>query len=345
MASPSREPRRSATRRPPLQWAITAAALVAKDPQGRGTAVANPAAPRRSATIDSTRPRHRHGVRVPGASPRRPASPAGRRHRRPGPHLGAGSPARSGPCTAAVAGRPVASWPSQSGMSGHHGNRRRVLCHRAGVRGRGPLHYQQGEQQPSASSSGDDGDSVHGGSLRRLIGPRLDLDEPQRVACSVDAADVTNLRCRACALALRSYPWPCLQSPRTHGPQRTAHVQTHHASPTCRNITAEREGRDPGAGAALHPQVPRQDHRHQVRRQRDDRPGAAAGLRRRRGAAQAGGHEPGGGARRRPADRGRARPASARRARSSRACASPTRRRWKSSSGCWPARCSRTSWA
>jgi hypothetical protein len=30
---------------------------------------------------------------------------------------------------------------------------------------------------------------------------------------------------------------------------------------------------------------------------------------------------------------------------SSRACASPTPKPWKSSSGCWPARCSRTSWA
>ena len=64
-----------------------------------------------------------------------------------------------------------------------------------------------------------------------------------------------------------------------------------------------RQGRDPGPGAALHPQVPRQDHGHQVRRQRHDRPGAAAGLCRGRGAAQAGRHEPGGGARRRPADR------------------------------------------
>jgi hypothetical protein len=35
----------------------------------------------------------------------------------------------------------------------------------------------------------------------------------------------------------------------------------------------------------------------------------------------------------------------ARRALSSRACASPTRRRWRSWNGCWPARCSRTSWA
>jgi acetylglutamate kinase len=35
----------------------------------------------------------------------------------------------------------------------------------------------------------------------------------------------------------------------------------------------------------------------------------------------------------------------AKKATSSRACASPTRKRWKSSSGCWPARCSRTSWA
>ena len=64
-----------------------------------------------------------------------------------------------------------------------------------------------------------------------------------------------------------------------------------------------RPGRDPGPGAALHPQVPRQDPGHQVRRQRHDRPGAAARLRRRRGAAEAGGHEPHRRARRRPADR------------------------------------------
>ena len=70
---------------------------------------------------------------------------------------------------------------------------------------------------------------------------------------------------------------------------------------------AARQGRDPGAGAALHPQVPRQDDRHQVRRQRDDRPGAAAGLRRGRRAAEAGRHEPGRRARRRAADRGGAR--------------------------------------
>ena len=69
-----------------------------------------------------------------------------------------------------------------------------------------------------------------------------------------------------------------------------------------------RQGRDPGPGAALHPQVPWQDHGHQVRRQRHDRPRAAGRLRRGRGAAQAGGHEPGGGARRRPADRDGAQP-------------------------------------
>ena len=106
---------------------------------------------------------------------------------------------------------------------------------------------------------------------------------------------------------------------------------------------AARQGRDPGPGAALHPQVPRQDDRHQVRRQRDDRPGAAAGLRRGRRAAEAGRHEPGRRPRRRAADRGGARQDRQEGRSSSRACASPTTRRWRSSSGCSPARCSRTS--
>ena len=44
--------------------------------------------------------------------------------------------------------------------------------------------------------------------------------------------------------------------------------------------------RDPARGAPVHPGVPRQDGRHQVRRRGDDRPGAARGLRARRRAAQ-----------------------------------------------------------
>jgi acetylglutamate kinase len=42
------------------------------------------------------------------------------------------------------------------------------------------------------------------------------------------------------------------------------------------SATSPRQGRNPGPGAALHPQVPRQDHGHQVRRQRHDRPGLQA---------------------------------------------------------------------
>ena len=44
--------------------------------------------------------------------------------------------------------------------------------------------------------------------------------------------------------------------------------------------------RHPARGAPVHPGVPRQDGRHQVRRRGDDRPGAARGLRARRRAAQ-----------------------------------------------------------
>ena len=63
------------------------------------------------------------------------------------------------------------------------------------------------------------------------------------------------------------------------------------------------EGADPRRGAALHPALPRQGHRHQVRRQRDDRACAQGGLRARRRHAEARRHEPGDRPRRRPADR------------------------------------------
>ena len=107
---------------------------------------------------------------------------------------------------------------------------------------------------------------------------------------------------------------PCSHTPpRRPGP---AHRRTRSLA-----HRAARQGRNPGPGAALHPQVPWQDHGHQVRRQRHDRPGAAGRLCRGRGAAQAGGHEPGGGARRRAADRDGAEAGWARRASSSRACA------------------------
>jgi hypothetical protein len=50
----------------------------------------------------------------------------------------------------------------------------------------------------------------------------------------------------------------------------------HHARhPTAFPGHPARQGRNPGPGAALHPQVPRQDHGHQVRRQCDDRSGVA----------------------------------------------------------------------
>ena len=98
---------------------------------------------------------------------------------------------------------------------------------------------------------------------------------------------------------------PRIRIPPPHRGCRDDPADTLQRAPARPHLAA-RQGRDPVAGAALHPPLPRQDHRHQVRRQRHDRPGAAAGLCRGRGAAQAGGHEPGGGARRRPADRGRA---------------------------------------
>src|SRR5207302_11188059 len=67
------------------------------------------------------------------------------------------------------------------------------------------------------------------------------------------------------------------------------------------------EGAHPGRGAALHPALPRQDHRGEVRRQRHERRGAEGWLRTRRSAAQARRHEPGSGARRRAPDRAAAR--------------------------------------
>ena len=58
-------------------------------------------------------------------------------------------------------------------------------------------------------------------------------------------------------------------------------------------------GRDPARGAAVHPGVPRQDRRHQVRRRGDARGGPARGVRDRRRAAQVRRPQPGDRARRR----------------------------------------------
>ena len=101
--------------------------------------------------------------------------------------------------------------------------------------------------------------------------------------------------------------------------------------------------RHPARGAAVHPRVPRQDGRDQVRRRGDDRPAAEGGVRARRRAAQVRRHEPGvvhgggpeitalhGAAR--PARAVRRRPARVRRGRPSRS------RRW-----CSSARSTRTS--
>ena len=63
------------------------------------------------------------------------------------------------------------------------------------------------------------------------------------------------------------------------------------------------EGADPRRGAALHPALPRQDDRREVRRQRDDRAAAEGRVRARRRHAEAGRHEPGDRPRRRAADR------------------------------------------
>ena len=63
------------------------------------------------------------------------------------------------------------------------------------------------------------------------------------------------------------------------------------------------EGRNPVRGVAVYPALPRQDHRREIRRQRDGRPGPEGSLRARRRAPQAGRHEPGRRPRRRSADR------------------------------------------
>ena len=69
------------------------------------------------------------------------------------------------------------------------------------------------------------------------------------------------------------------------------------------------QGRHADRGAALAGPLPRRHRGGQVRRQRDDRPGVAAGLRRRHGLPALRRPQAGGGARRRPADLGDARPA------------------------------------
>ena len=104
-----------------------------------------------------------------------------------------------------------------------------------------------------------------------------------------------------------------------------------------------RRRRHPARGAPVHPGVPRQDGRHQVRRRGDDRPGAARGLRPRRRAAQVRRPEPDHRPRRRAGDHRLHEARSTCRSSSSAACASATprpsrSRRWSSS-----ARSTRTS--
>ena len=82
---------------------------------------------------------------------------------------------------------------------------------------------------------------------------------------------------------------------------------TERASVRARGPEADRQGRGPDRGAALHPALPRQDHRHQIRRPRHDRRGPARVLRGGRGAAQVHRAQAGDRARRRPADRAHAR--------------------------------------
>eukprot|EP00257_Ricinus_communis_P012463 XP_002534897.2 uncharacterized protein LOC8272894 [Ricinus communis] len=77
------------------------------------------------------------------------------------------------------------------------------------------------------------------------------------------------------------------------------------AEPVARIARDDHQGADPGRSTPLHPQFPRQDHRHQIRRQRDDRRAPEARFRPRRHPAEAGRHEPGRRARRRSADRQR----------------------------------------
>ena len=122
---------------------------------------------------------------------------------------------------------------------------------------------------------------------------------------------------------------------RVRDDQRGLHdVSTTHA-------TARR--RHAARGAALHPRVPRQDRRHQVRRRGDDRPGAARGVRARRRAAQVRRAQPDRRARRRPRHHRLHGAARACRSSSSAACASPTRRRSRSRRWCSSARSTRTS--
>ena len=78
-----------------------------------------------------------------------------------------------------------------------------------------------------------------------------------------------------------------------------------------RTLSRSRKAQRPRRGAAVHPEVPRQDRRHQVRRPRDGRRAAARELLPRRRAAQVRRAPPGGRARRRAADRGDARASSA----------------------------------
>ena len=96
-------------------------------------------------------------------------------------------------------------------------------------------------------------------------------------------------------------------------------------------------------GAPVHPRVPRQDRRDQVRRRGDEGPGAARGVRARRRAAQVRRPEPGRRPRRRPRDHRATWSGWACRSSSSAACACPTRTRSRSRRWCSSARSTRTS--
>ena len=245
--------------------------------------------------------------------------------------LGPGSPARSGPCTAA-GGRVRLHVAVAVRHVGHHGNRRRVLCHRAGVPA--VAHCITSRAGSRCSGSGDDGDSSSG-EVTSSVGRDL-INEPQRVTYIVDR-QTSRIWPSPCAAGAAVHPWPCLQSPATG----FAHRACHPHGPRLVENHCKREGRDLaqalpyirrfhgktivikyGGNAMTDPSL-QQDFAEDVV------------------LLKLVGMNPvvvhGGGRRSRPSA------ASARRTHSSRACASPTRRRWKSSSGCWPARCSKTS--
>ena len=88
--------------------------------------------------------------------------------------------------------------------------------------------------------------------------------------------------------------------PRVRDDQRRVHDMS--APVDRRAPTRSARRRHAARGAAVHPRVPRQDGRDQVRRRGDDRRRAQGGVRARRRAAQVRRHEPGDRARRRPGD-------------------------------------------